>query len=969
MLNPILLELALTKSSADKKNSPQQPPNYRLAFGEVNKCASCKNFVQGHCKKFNIGVEPDGVCDAFEPKDMQLPPPVAISPGAGVTDVAAPIAAGMGTEVKMSSDGKDSIAPMIDHGPVVAAPLKHDNDRASSGSPNPSLDESVKNQDRRPHEYMEEAEGDVNNNPRATATLFGVAAKAAGARRTIKRAAMPNPTINPAGLQPKMPHVMQNAAQGVTLPQARPLVGAQPGDPSMNPGPPAGPKGTPSTPPPQGSQAAPSDPGAQQAAPQPPAPQAQPAFKPSPLVALYGQEPSVSTYAKFVPPAPLPDNMGKMAVQLPIESLAAVAAAVKMAANEPLAPSKPKAPTPPVPPSRPKVLKPPMPKKASVLQIRQAGTGTAQDADMCKSSAQQISKSPEVVSGAAVVTITKSGCHITKSSSHKNKVTPTLLPDVSDAHDLQKAASRKGLWRKVAAMTMASTPFDPLSHDLTSHADPKSLLSRGGLGAPTTEQHDMMNRLVGPGHHPGIRGRDPGRSSGYLDPATLSQVRDATAGARTAMDVGSAPAAKSFFDPERFQTLAQMASVGDSRAYAQMQQMTDALNETVSDPYTARMARIRMQDLALQHPQFNKTSMAGRLGRLASRNLLTKSAQEPQQQGMLSRAGGWLGNQARGLMQRGQQAVSGAQQGVQDFHRSFDPQGFEEQQRQQATDKALEKSRARQLQKQQVAERQDRREAPERARQEALAKPYDPSTMGGSFGGGTQQMQQPDQSGFNAPNKEMNMGTGITGGTQGPGEVIQAPQQPQPQPQKPAGPDPQLMAKWRASGARIPFNRWAQSWEQSGQKVEQAAQARQQHGYQSPMAKYQGQQPAAQPQQATPPAAPAPSMAQQAQVAGVQSAPQSTTPAAAPQPAPNMSGGMSGGAAPAAAPAAGFGIKPQSGTPASTPAPAAPTTAQAPAPAAPAPSQPLAQAKTPAVTGGGKTPPHEPSGSGTTSFT
>ena len=47
-----------------------------------------------------------------------------------------------------------------------------------------------------------------------------------------------------------------------------------------------------------------------------------------------------------------------------------------------------------------------------------------------------------------------------------------------------------------------------------------------------------------------------------------------------------------------------------------------------------------------------------------------------------------------------------------------------------------------------------------------------------------------------------------------------------------------MLQKWKQTGAKIPFDRWAKSWDQTGQKAEQAKQQRQAKGYTSPQERY-----------------------------------------------------------------------------------------------------------------------------------
>lgn len=226
-LNPILLELATKRAKDD--DGPGPPPNYRPAVGQVNRCASCNNFESsGMCLKFKTPVDPNFVCDEYEQKALDLPTSASVSPGAGTLDAGlAPVVAGAGTEVKMSST-------------------------------------------------------------KAAQTLN-----------------MGTGSIMPPGAPTQRPSMLPAQA----LPTAKPLVGAQPGDPSINPGPPQPTQQAEAQPTTSGAFVAPQTPQTQsQAQPPPPQEQAQApqpgAFKPSPVVALYGGHPALEAYAQFVAPDP-----------------------------------------------------------------------------------------------------------------------------------------------------------------------------------------------------------------------------------------------------------------------------------------------------------------------------------------------------------------------------------------------------------------------------------------------------------------------------------------------------------------------------------------------------------------------------------------------------------------------------------------------------------------------------------------
>lgn len=67
------------------KDQPDKPPNLRLSDAGVAKCASCKHFVPSlagsSCDKYKWPVEPDMLCDSFEPKGFEPPPETAPSMG------------------------------------------------------------------------------------------------------------------------------------------------------------------------------------------------------------------------------------------------------------------------------------------------------------------------------------------------------------------------------------------------------------------------------------------------------------------------------------------------------------------------------------------------------------------------------------------------------------------------------------------------------------------------------------------------------------------------------------------------------------------------------------------------------------------------------------------------------------------------------------------------------------------------
>lgn len=85
-----LIQLATIriKQSAAKgkhKDKPDPPPNLRLSDAGVAKCASCLHYVptmgQPTCDKYKWPVQPDLLCDSYEPKPFDAPPEVAPSVG------------------------------------------------------------------------------------------------------------------------------------------------------------------------------------------------------------------------------------------------------------------------------------------------------------------------------------------------------------------------------------------------------------------------------------------------------------------------------------------------------------------------------------------------------------------------------------------------------------------------------------------------------------------------------------------------------------------------------------------------------------------------------------------------------------------------------------------------------------------------------------------------------------------------
>jgi hypothetical protein len=70
MLNPLLLQLAIKEAGEFKH--PVQPTNYRMAFGAVQRCASCVYFNHGHCNRFDIGVDQNFTCDEWRSRKMDF---------------------------------------------------------------------------------------------------------------------------------------------------------------------------------------------------------------------------------------------------------------------------------------------------------------------------------------------------------------------------------------------------------------------------------------------------------------------------------------------------------------------------------------------------------------------------------------------------------------------------------------------------------------------------------------------------------------------------------------------------------------------------------------------------------------------------------------------------------------------------------------------------------------------------------
>lgn len=656
MLNPILLELATQRiKSAGELKGPHQPPGYRMAAGEVSRCASCKNFVQGHCKKFKVAVDSNFVCDEWEGADMHLPAPAAISPGAGVIGGAVPIAAGAGTDtdIKMSSD--NYITPQIDQGPVTAAPIK--SDKREGAMPTDQVEQTKKPLD-------------VNNNPKATAQIFGMQAKAAaliqkaaqgaggggasggaspgngstgisapsgygddpspqqihqlqvgfpsGSRRrkrkhleeAIKSAnLLANSMIGTANLNPPAGKSMPNVAQAVQAPMAKPLVGAQPGDPSFNPGPPTGPRGTTSQPIGQQSQAQPQDPN-------------------------QTQQQGGGVFTQTVPTPPVDVGVPKMAGSLPMDVLADIAARVKIASDAPPAPPKPKEPVQPAALSRPKLPRPTI-KTARMSKKLLAGRGDLfTNSQGGESNGQVKDRSDQVVNHE-----NQSG-NINSVSNQVNgyqdklaaeKAPPGASVTVETTYgNMTPYQHIRYQHTKLAAIAFGTQP-DQLAIDLTGQADQSSLLGPGALTRAPATARGMQERLLGRG-----KSTRPSPSSGDLmrgfDPMSIAKGRQATSNARVALDIAQPPPG-SAFQPARFKTLLQIASTGDNRAYGQLSAMMKSLEETNQDPVLLRMAQMRMRDLEMQHPHFTKVSMALRLGDIAAK-MLVKSAVIPLQSDM-----------------------------------------------------------------------------------------------------------------------------------------------------------------------------------------------------------------------------------------------------------------------------------------------------------------------------------------------
>lgn len=67
------------------KDQPDPPPNLRLSDAGVAKCASCKHYLssmgQPTCDKYKWPVQPDLLCDSYEPQGFDAPPEVPPMPG------------------------------------------------------------------------------------------------------------------------------------------------------------------------------------------------------------------------------------------------------------------------------------------------------------------------------------------------------------------------------------------------------------------------------------------------------------------------------------------------------------------------------------------------------------------------------------------------------------------------------------------------------------------------------------------------------------------------------------------------------------------------------------------------------------------------------------------------------------------------------------------------------------------------
>lgn len=116
------------------------------------------------------------------------------------------------------------------------------------------------------------------------------------------------------------------------------------------------------------------------------------------------------------------------------------------------------------------------------------------------------------------------------------------------------------------------------------------------------------------------------------------------------------------------------------------------------------------------------------------------------------------------------------------------------------------------------------------------ASPTAPGTLGADGKGTPEEAKQPEPA-AEAPKEEAKEAPKTQAGA--------TPPAPTQQPAQPAAPqqDPAMVAKWRATGGKIPFERWQASWNASGQKLQDAQQARQQQGYTSPQQLYGGQTP------------------------------------------------------------------------------------------------------------------------------
>lgn len=213
-LNPILYQLAV-KSAIRTDEGPIQPPGYRLATGEIARCASCRHYEgqTSFCQKFNIGVDQNAVCDEYDQMSMDMKKAPVIETPSAPESIMTP------TEIKqadVSLTGADSgIAGKSSSGgdcndqqmkPMAGQP----NDRPITPSKPPTTMVSMFGFSKSPQERLQKVAI-----PQLLTKLSDV----------INRADNPIKPLAGVG-NPIMPIPTKPL-------QANPLVGAQPGDPNV----------------------------------------------------------------------------------------------------------------------------------------------------------------------------------------------------------------------------------------------------------------------------------------------------------------------------------------------------------------------------------------------------------------------------------------------------------------------------------------------------------------------------------------------------------------------------------------------------------------------------------------------------------------------------------------------------------------------------------------------------------------